>query len=154
VMNAFVLSILSMIEHFICKPSDSSRIDDVKTAIAEQYAATYLLAQRKAAHAVLAERHDMLSSYISHIKAVVETIKSLPTEAPQTVLATPSQLEAQTAINISLLRDDGLIHEKHCITAAENPCFIKLIGGFAVKDLVRYQSMQKISRQSAPSSTL
>ena len=117
-------------------------IDNIVEIICEKYAVIQLLEQMEAENTILTQKHEQLVSYMAHIKDIINTIKNLP-EPPKTLAKTPDELEAETAINISLLRDDGLVREKFFIEDNNNPCIIKMIGGFAINDLTRYQVMQE-----------
>lgn len=115
-------------------------IDHIKDQIAECYAITYQISRMKAEHSAMCARHQQLKSYIEHIRQVIEAIKNLPPEEekPTKPLA---QLENEASINISLLRDDGLIREKY-VLETESPCVIRLVGGFVLEDLSRYGVMR------------
>lgn len=122
-------------------------IDDTKEIIGECYALKYKLNILWAKHAEATARHAILAGYLEHICNIINTLKSFPTEIP--VEETSEQVllraEERAVLNISLLRDDGLIHEKHILGTPQNPCVLRLIGGFALEDLTRYNAIRELS---------
>ena len=119
-------------------------VDVAKTAIGECYAIKYKIASLQTLLQKATLRHNSLFNYIGYMREVIESLKSLPVdpppEIPQEILI--SQVQERAALNISLLRDDGLIHETHIFDETSRPVVLRLIGGFALEDLTRYNAMR------------
>ena len=119
-------------------------IDNAKTAIGEAYAIKYKLSVLRTHYEKYQSRHTQLYSYIQYMRGVIAAIKALPTDLPP---QTPpelllSQAHERAALNISLLRHDGMLQESHIFGEPNNPCVLRLIGGFTLEDMVRYHTMR------------
>ena len=123
-------------------------IDNAKTAIGRYYAMQYKLDRLNASHRQMEERHTELYNFLEYMRQITTALKALPTTPPQT--PAPELLLAQAienaALNISLLRTDGLITEAHVLGTPDNPYVLRVIGGFALEDLTRYNAMREINR--------
>jgi len=119
-------------------------IDKIKDAIGECYVIKYQLAHLNFEKARLSARQSKIKPYIEYMHDVVLSLKALQNEPAQEV--TPEELLEQAkenaALNISLLRNDGLIYETHVLGEPDLPCVLRLVGGFALEDLTRFKAMQ------------
>jgi len=120
-----------------------SFVDNIKNKIGEHYAIKYKLSSMQAMHAELSAEYAELNAYVEYMKELVASIKSVsvPTQEKTPVDSLLSQALEQAALNISLLRTDGLIFETHLFDETTNPCVLRLVGGFALEDLTRYNAM-------------
>jgi len=122
-------------------------VDGVKDAIGQCYATKYKLENMQAIYSELIAEHAELEAYVEYMRELITSLKALPVPTPTEIPADQllSQAEKQAALNISLLRTDGLIHERHQFGEPENPCVLRLIGGFTLEDLTRYNAMRSLS---------
>ena len=118
-------------------------VDAVKDTIAETYTIIYQITALKKTYANLNKKHKHLETYIKYICQTTQALRDIPVQVPAPHRPkTFNQLETQAAINISLIRDDGLIRETHTLTDIDgNLCVVKLVGGFAAENLMRYRVM-------------
>jgi len=126
-------------------------IDNAKTIIGQIYATKYRLAALQAVCEKYQARHAQLHSYLQYMREVVAALKALPTQFPA---QTPpelllSQARERAVLNISLLRHDGMLQESHVFGDLSNPYVLRLIGGFCLEDLTRYNAMRSIVRPQA-----
>lgn len=116
-----------------------SPVDNAKTHIGQLYALRHQLAWQKKQHHALTERCAVLGDYCHYVEALVEGLKALPVLPPPT--ATVEAVAQRTLVNISLLRDDGLVHEQHVLDPGDSPIVLRLVGGFQLEDLVRHKTL-------------
>ncbi|MCL2840156.1 MAG: hypothetical protein FWE05_05220 [Defluviitaleaceae bacterium] len=114
-------------------------VDHIKDVIGECYAMRYQLNYLQGIQTKLFAQQQKLTAYISHIRDVIQHLKGLalpeipvleetPQETPDDILA---NAEVLAPFAISLLRNDGLLHEQHILyDECNEPCLIRLIGGF------------------------
>lgn len=125
-------------------------VHNVKNEIGQCYSIKYKLNELQNIYEKLLNRQSEISDYLEYLREIITVLKSLPImpvykETPDNRL---SQAKAQAALNISLLRDDGLVREMHIIKdvlGSPEVCVLNLIGGFALEDLTRYHTMQMLA---------
>jgi len=154
------IGIFDMLE-YIKKPRKwSPFVDKIKNAIGNCYALKHRLNVLRITQKNTTEVHSLFSDYINHIRNIITTIKEqepLPSQANAAVVQEFNQdthsLDEESilptkhaVLNISLLRDDGLLHETHMPSEEANPYILRLIGGFAPEDLARYHAIREISK--------
>ena len=119
-------------------------IDNAKTAIGQAYEIKYKLAALQVQREKHQTRYAQLHSYIQYLREVIAALKALPVEPPP---ETPpeqllSQARERATLNISLLRHDGMLLESHILGEPDNPCVLRVIGGFTLEDMIRYHTMR------------
>jgi len=104
-------------------------VDDIKNMIGDYYTTQHQLDIATTQLSTHTSTHKLIHEYLTNLHQVVTTIKSLPTTKPAPIK------EPQAPLNIALLRDDGLIHEKHTLTLPNASYILRLAGGFTPQDL-------------------
>ncbi|MCL1843583.1 MAG: hypothetical protein FWF79_07200 [Defluviitaleaceae bacterium] len=136
-------------ESSICRCWPWRGVDYVKDIIGELYVLHFLLNQPESAVAELKNRHRHVKSYLDYMRGLIKILKSLPAtpDALKETAKTPFD-DSSAPLAISLLRDDGLIRERHILTTEDGQSgLLRLIGGFTPQDLTRWNAMEKaISR--------
>jgi len=129
-----------------------SLVDKVKAAVGNCYVFKHKLNMLSILQNSTAAVHAQLLDYIEHIRNIISVIKAQePSPEIDSVTAqtheqdVAPQVAKHAVLNISLLRDDGLLHETHILGDETNPYVLRLIGGFAQEDLTRYHAMREIS---------
>ena len=124
-------------------PNILNLTDNIKEKIGEHYAIKYKLGSIQAMHTELSAEYAELRAYVEYIREIITSIKAIssPAQEKTPVDLLLSQAYEQASLNISLLRTDGLIFETHQFNETENPCVLRLVGGFALEDLTRYNAM-------------
>jgi len=159
-MASYLLAQISRITQELAKKEETrlgffNSVDDAKDAIGECYALKYKLNNLQAKYTAAVARQAMLKDYLEYIRNIISTLKSFTVKTPSE--ETPEQLlaeaEKRATLNISLLRDDGLIHEKHILGTPQNPYVLRLIGGFVLEDLTRYNTIRELSTATTLSCT-
>jgi len=126
-------------------------VHNVKNEIGQCYAVKYKLAALQSVYTKLLDRQLEISAYIEYISDVIAALKSLPMTPiyEETLESLLSRAKTQAALNISLLRDDGLVREMHVLKSmpdASDVYVLNLIGGFVLEDLTRYHAMQMLGQ--------
>jgi len=101
-------------------------VDDVKNRIGDYYAALHqhdIAAARLAAETAM---YGLIHGYMATLQHTAAAIHALPTAKPA-----PTE-EPAAPLNVPLLRDDGLIHERHVVGGRH---ILRLVGGFTLQDL-------------------
>jgi hypothetical protein len=107
-------------------------VDYVKDKIGECYALRFKLQSLSHEQARLKAEQSCLEAHLNYTRETIKSLKKLPISDP------PEQPMGEAPIAISLLRNDGLIHESHVIkNAADEDCLLRVIGGFGLRDLSR-----------------
>jgi len=109
-------------------------VDYVKNQIGETYALRYEYENLRIALERQKNELSRIDSYLDYIRGVVQTLKALPlseiSEPPE-----KNHEEPHAPIQISLLRNDGLIQETHAFrNINDDPCLLRIIGGFTLQD--------------------
>jgi len=107
----------------------------VKNAIADSYMHRYRLDCLQAAYIHAITRQKKLAEYLDYIRCVAIALKAMRVP-PSEEKSTPA------IINISLLRDDGLFYDTFALENENNPHTLRVVGGFVLEDLVRYNAMR------------
>jgi len=127
----------------------SRLVDHAKDAIGECYAIRQKLDWVNEMYSQVCTRHAILESYLGYMRDVIAALKGLPItpiieESHEQLLI---QAETRAILNISLLRTDGLIHEKYVLGDPSSLCILRIIGGFSLEDLTRYNSIRECAIQ-------
>jgi len=119
-------------------------IDKIKDAIGECYVIKYELAKLNFEKEKLTARQAKIKPYVEYMYNVVSALKALQSEPKREIPyeALLQQAKENAALNISLLRNDGLLFETHVLGDPVSPCVLRLVGGFALEDLTRFKAMQ------------
>ena len=128
-----------------CPKNPFLGIDYVKTVIGENYARLFEARRLQAEIAKKTAEHTHCTARLESARIQIEELKALPIidenekSATEAFALLTTRAETIAHIAISLLRDDGLLRETQALTdASGEPCILRLIGGFTVKDLTRW----------------
>lgn len=108
-------------------------VSTFKSNIGESYAARFRLEKLKTAHSSAKNHHENLKSFIEYLRNVIEAMRAIPAQLPSVAEQLQHATE-QAAINIALLRDDGLARETHNIGTEKEPRILRLVSGFKFRD--------------------
>lgn len=118
----------------------------VKETIGKYYASKLKLEILQERRHLVSEYLAKVSQFLDHMRSVIHALTAL--KLPEKIEMIPETLLQEAmenaGLNISLLRDDGLVHETHVLGTSESPVVLKVIGGFSLEDMIRYNAMRQL----------
>lgn len=119
-----------------------ARISDIKLAIGKYHGLQFALGNLKNALDIYTQGYTQLHEFLQYLGHIASTLNQLPQVATPSWEAQLAQAQESPWLNISLLRDDGLVREKIVVDAQGSPYVLHVAGGFYLEDLTRYQAMR------------
>jgi hypothetical protein len=118
---------LSQAENTTIRPF--TNLDYVKSKIGEVYELKLETETLETRLEATQNEHSRITSYLYYVRGLTSELKALPEIPP------PTDDPPHAPLQISLLRNDDLLHEDHNLQAANsNPCLLRIIAGFALSD--------------------
>jgi len=115
-------------------------IDNAKCEIGSHYYKKFSIEYLEKKLAYLNTEKEEISSFLDSVTMTIDALKEIP---PVSKIDLLPQAEKNAALNISLMRNDGLIFEEVTLGMPEFPSVLRIVGGFVPEDLTRFNAMAK-----------